>query len=122
MPHPDTNIYEFMATADILITDTSSVMFYWLAVDRPLILVDPDPGTAKGQFFDPEGPEWHWRDMAHRVTNAGELREAIETCVDGPDSRKEIREVYRTRVFGNRFDGKASERLVGKLVELAQAR
>jgi len=119
VPHPDTNIYDLMARSDILVTDTSSVMFYWLAVDNPVILVDP--AQASGRFFDPDGPEWQWRDMGHRVSDSEGLVRAIRTCVDRPDEHKGRRDNYRSRVYGDLFDGKASERLVTKLVELVQA-
>ena len=44
----DSDIYPLLAHADVLLTDASSVMFYWLALDRPLILVD-----SPHRFADP---------------------------------------------------------------------
>ena len=121
IPDPDSNIYSFMSEADLLITDTSSVMFYWLALDRPVILVDPK-GDHNYWLVDLQGPEWTWRDMGWNVNNAASLLDAIQEAFKHPHRHSNKREVYRQRVFGDHFDGKASQRLVDNLDKLAQSK
>jgi hypothetical protein len=116
--NPDSDVYSIMPEADMLMTDISSTMFYWLALNRPVVLVDPI-ADKDHPFFDPKGYEWTWRDMGHRAGNAQEVLRALADSELHPNRHARQRRLYRSRVFGQRFDGKASERLAAKIAELA---
>lgn len=69
----DADIYPLLAQADVLLTDASSVMFYFLALDRPLVLVDNPMRFEDGVRFDAQGYEWQWRDMGSRIERVDQL-------------------------------------------------
>ncbi len=115
----DSDIYPLLAQADVLLTDASSVMFYWLALDRPLILVDSPHRFGDAQRYAPEGYEWQWRDMGERIEDGGALMAAVHRALASPQTHAAARSVYRQRLFGDRFDGHAAHRVARHVLELA---
>lgn len=114
------SVFEYMSMAQLLITDASSVMFYYLALDRPMVLVN-NPGRMEDpEFYDPEGPEWTWRDMGVEVDQAEDLVDAVRHCLRQPSEKGEQRAKYRERVFGSLTDGRAAERIVGQISSLLE--
>ena len=111
----NSNVYEYLPLADILLSDASSVIFYFLALDRPIILVN-NPLRFKGkEFFDPEGHEWAWRDLGVQINHVDELQNALIRSLEKPREKAEERACYRDRIFGNLLDGRASERIADRV-------
>jgi len=112
------DIYPYFPAADILLSDASSVIFYFLALDRPIILVNnPLRSKAKGSFA-PEGPEWLWRDMGIEINNADELEGALVRSLKEPGEKAGVRAYYRERIFGDLLDGRAAERIADRVRSL----
>lgn len=109
------SVYSYFQHADVLISDASSVMFYFLALDRPIVLVTNSKCVDENSFYDPSGPEWAWRDMGLEVFNLEQLINALKSCLNDPSSRSEKRKYYAKRVFGDVADGRAAERVAGNL-------
>jgi tetratricopeptide (TPR) repeat protein len=117
---PGANSYDYMPFADILLTDVSSVMFYYLAFNRPIILVNNPRRIENEEWFDESGPEWTWRDMGLEIETVQELPAAIEASLHQPGEKAERRAFYRRRVFGDLLDGRASARIANRIRTLAQ--
>ena len=115
----DANVYTLMSMADVLISDASSVPFYYLAFDRPIILFNNPKRFEEPRFFDPEGPEWLWRDMAAEIDDAGALTDALQRCLEHPEERADRRAFYRERIFGEFLDGRGAARIARKVRALA---
>lgn len=115
--HADANVYELMPRADLLLSDTSSVLFYFLALDRPVVLVDP-PKPERGAW-DPSGAEWRRRDVGLRVNGPDGLLAALEEALTDPAPFAERRREARDFVYGDLFDGQASRRLSERIQEIA---
>lgn len=45
------------ASADVLVSDASSIIFQYLAVDRPLVLIS-NPSRFASPHYDQRGVEW----------------------------------------------------------------
>jgi CDP-glycerol glycerophosphotransferase (TagB/SpsB family) len=103
------NIYDLIGEVDVLLSDISSVIFFFLAVDRPIILVDSPEDQRDPSAVDPEAPEWVWRDVGLRIDSPAKLCGAIERCLTHPDEKAEIRAEYRRRVFGEGLKDRASK-------------
>lgn len=112
------SVYSYFQIADVLISDASSVMFYFLALDRPIVLVTNPKRTDEKLFYDPAGPEWTWRDLGLEVFGSDQLMNAVESCLREPQSNSEKRKYYATRVFGNLADGGSAQRVAGNLERL----
>jgi CDP-glycerol glycerophosphotransferase (TagB/SpsB family) len=114
----DADIYSTFPFTDVLVTDASSVMFYFLATDRPAVLVTNPRRFDDMAYFDPEGPEWLWRDFAVEIDRASDLPDAVRRCLERPDEHADRRAFYRTRVFGTLTDGRAAQRIAERVSRL----
>jgi len=115
-PHADAAPY--LLASDLLVSDASGVALQYLALDKPMVLVTNPKRAQDEHFYDSGGPEWEWRDMADEVEGVDKLAAAVERCLDDPDRRRERRQDYRQRLFGDLTGGDAAERIAAKITEL----
>jgi len=112
------DVAPFLKAADVLVSDASSVIFEYLALDRPIVLIDPTLTSRDKAWFDPDGLEWRWRDMAIRVKDTAFLADAVANALKEPDAKSEVRARYAKKLFGTMSDGKAMGRLLAKVKSL----
>lgn len=117
---PRASIYEWFLAADIMLSDASSVFLYYLAMDRPIILLNPPRRYREKSYCNLSGPEWAWRDCAEEVENLDELLVAVDRALKEPAEKSCLRRMYRKRIFGECLDGRAAERTADQLLELAE--
>lgn len=113
----DTDISPYLRRADVLVSDASSVMFQYLAMDRPVIGIN-NPKRFGGRWFDPNGIEWRWRDMMEQIDDVTELPEILKTCLNDPARKADIRAKYRNTLFGSMTDGQTGQRILAYLQKL----
>ncbi|UCH10387.1 MAG: CDP-glycerol glycerophosphotransferase family protein [Fidelibacterota bacterium] len=97
----DLNILPYMQAADILITDTSSVAYEFLLLDRPLITYRTLARQDKG--ID--------------LTQPSELEQAIERCMRQPQEFSAPRAAYLSELHPY-TDGESSSRVVSAIEEV----
>ena len=114
----DRDIYELMPDTDVLLTDASSVMFYFLALDRPIILVDNPMRFEDRQRFSPDAEEWAWRDIGDRIESGDQLPDAVASALASPGQLSGIRQQRAQQIFGGLFDGRAAERVASNVLAL----
>ena len=114
---PAADVMPFLKAADVLVSDASSVIFEYLALDRPIVLVT-NPHRHRAPTFDPNGIEWRWRDVGVEVHDVKELPAAVSAALDNPASGAERRAHYREQLFGRYTDGHAAERIAANITEL----
>lgn len=112
------DIMPWLKAADVLVSDASSVQLEYLALDRPIILIN-NPGRAESPHYDPNGLEWVWRDMGEQLDDVDLLPQAIHRGLNDPDQNRPIRTRYRERLFGQYCDGRSGERLARQIDQLA---
>ncbi|HYP15624.1 MAG TPA: CDP-glycerol glycerophosphotransferase family protein [Opitutus sp.] len=112
------DVMPWLNAADVLVSDASSVQLEYLALDRPLVLID-NPEHVTSPHYDPNGMEWKWRDMGQRIGTADALPGAVSAALSNPRLGAERRAVYRERLFGNLLDGRSGERLARRVDQLA---
>lgn len=112
------DIMPWLAAADVLVSDASSVQLEYLAVDRPLVLID-NPARFASPHYDENGREWRWRDMGERIENPDALPGAVAQALDHPHHGAERRAVYRRTLFGDLLDGRSGERVAARIDRLA---
>jgi Flp pilus assembly protein TadD len=115
---PAADIMPLLKRADVLVSDASSVMFQYLAVDRPLVLIT-NPDRSSVSHYDPRGIEWQWRDVGREVHDPKQVAGAVSDALDYPARGKEMRAQYRRELFGRYTDGRAGERIAQKIEEFA---
>lgn len=111
---PSANIMPYLEAADLLISDASSVIFEFLALDRPIILIS-NPARHGTAHFDATGIEWRWRDVGEELDDVNDLPCAVERALDDPGANAKRRADYRLRLFGEYTDGRAAERIAEKI-------
>jgi teichoic acid glycerol-phosphate transferase len=115
---PNDDVMPYLPLADALITDASSVQLYYLALDRPMVLIN-NPDRFGCEYFDPRGFEWTWRDMGKQIDNVEELPATVSAVLADPQLNSDRRAHYRKLLFDDLTDGKAVERLCHNVEELA---
>jgi teichoic acid glycerol-phosphate transferase len=109
------NIYELFSSVDILLTDASSTSFYFLLCNKPIILIDNSLRYSDGDYYDPEGIEWKWRDCGIVIENASQLPDALSACLLCPQEKQDRREHYRDLLFDEKTFGKATSNIAGRV-------
>jgi CDP-glycerol glycerophosphotransferase (TagB/SpsB family) len=112
------DVMPWLKAADVLVTDASSVQLEYLALDRPLVLLD-NPERTGSLHFDPKGLEWEWRDMGDAISDINALPATIAHALDQPQARAAQRAVYRERLFGSLVDGRSGARLAERIDKLS---
>lgn len=117
----DTDLIPLLKAADVLVTDVSSAMLEYLALDRPIILLT-NPDHRSEPFYDPSGFEWTWRDAAEELFEARSLPAAIDRALRNPEARGETRRKYRKILYGDLTDGRSTERICRCIGSLRSSR
>jgi CDP-glycerol glycerophosphotransferase (TagB/SpsB family) len=112
------DIMPWLKAADVLVSDASSVQLEYLALDRPLVLID-HPARFTSEHYNADGLEWKWRDMGERVGRADAVPGAITSALSDPRLGAERRAVYRQHLFGSLLDGRSGERVAAHIDALA---
>ena len=115
------DVYSLFPVIDVLLTDASSVMFYFLAFDKPILLVNNPNRFDDDEGFSPSAPEWSFRDMGEQVERSDALLRGISTALTSPEIRSEKRRFYRERVFGDLLDGESAYRVAAQVQELVES-
>ena len=114
---PANDTMELLPLADVLVSDASSLIFAFLACDRPLVLIT-HPHRKQDPGYDENGIEWRWRDVGEEVTDMETLPAAIRQALEQPQLRATERAHYRKLLFGQYTDGRAAERIATRISSL----
>lgn len=113
------DITPFLSLSDLMISDVSSAMMEFAALDKPLVLFN-NPTWKEYEHFNPSDIDFAWRDMAVQIDSAGDLKSAVIECLDNPGRLSVLRKKYTDQLFANKYNGNASgniARLVSRLAE-----
>ncbi|OUR79033.1 hypothetical protein A9Q83_05470 [Alphaproteobacteria bacterium 46_93_T64] len=111
------DVVPLLKRADLLVSDVSSVMFQFLALDRPIVAIN-NPDRFKVKEYDPVGIEWRWRDMAVEIGDMAILGTTINECLSNPSLKSAERALYRASLFGSLTDGKTGPRTLKYVREI----
>lgn len=98
------DVVPYLLASDVLLSDASSVVFEFLALDRPIVLVTNPRHRADPAWLD-DDIVWRWRDLGHEIGDAGELPAAVAAALGDPGARGERRRSYAQTLFGRFTDG-----------------
>lgn len=99
----------YMKISDLLITDVSSVMFEYTALDKPIVLID-NPHQTDYINYKADDVEYFWRDIGPRISQVHELIPAVQEQLSQPN----LFQNQRQQCFEGMFaagDGKNSFRI-----------
>jgi hypothetical protein len=120
----DADVTRYMLAADLLVSDASSAVFEFLALDRPIVLVT-NPRHRADPAFDPSDITWRWRDVGEEVDDVEALPRAVARALADSPVRRARRRQYAQALFGPLTDGRnharVAERLVAEAARVAAA-
>jgi CDP-glycerol glycerophosphotransferase (TagB/SpsB family) len=111
------DVTPYLLASDVLVSDASSVIFEFLALDRPIVLVTNPLHTADPAWLS-DDIVWQWRDLGHEIHDPGELPAAVALALRDPAARRERRQAYANLLFGRFTDGRNAERVAVKILEV----
>ena len=104
----------YLAAADLMITDHSSIGFEYLLLDRPLVRIEV-PKLLKEANVNPEYVEL-LAEASLSVRTAAEAVRAVEHGINDPDQKSQARQTIATELFHSA--GNATSLAVKELYEL----
>ncbi len=107
-----------MAAADILVSDVSSVVVEFMALDRPVIAVN-NPRQHEYDGYIPTDVEYRVRDACLQVGTVEELTAAVQRSFAFPNELSEKRRQYAEALCYGR-DGHSAQRAAEAVIQLVQ--
>ena len=120
IPVEDYNIIPYMAVADTLISEASSTVFDFLAMNKIGIIYDLDHDKLKhsdGEHILTEDNREFLRDAFVHISKPEDIGQAVKSALEPTAEMKSKAKEYRDHFF-HRLDGWASIRLKEKVEEL----
>ena len=114
------DVTPYMLAADALVSDASSAIFEFLALDRPIVLLT-NPRHAADPAYMAESILWNSRDVGIEAHAADQVPDALARALERPDPRAERRRHYAGILFGPFTDGRNHARVAEKILELEPA-
>jgi hypothetical protein len=111
------DVTPYMLAADVLVSDASSVVFAFLALDRPIVLVT-NPRHRADPAYDADDVIWRWRDLGREVRDPEHLPAAVAEALRAPGIHGERRRHYASLLFGPFTDGRNHARVGDKILEV----
>ncbi|MCB2212046.1 glycosyltransferase [bacterium] len=103
----DPDITNLLRVADVMVTDVSSVMMEFMALDKPVVLFD-NPNQYTYRHYDPRDIEYAWRDVGIRASTLDEVKAAIRRSFANPGEFHEQRQRYGEQILADRQGGAAA--------------
>lgn len=108
---------ELLCSADLLVSDVSSMALQFLALDRPIVCLMQDDRAARSPFFAEDSYELRLTRAALKVARKEDLAEAVRRSIESgqPDSVAVERRALGNELFGDLRDGGAAVRVARKI-------
>ena len=118
----DVNILPFMAASDVLISDASSTLFEFAALDKPVVWCDfyklrlGYRGILSFRFKDRMDEDlYKYADVAVHASNYSDLKLCVQSQISNPEEKADIRAKYTNALVGT-VDGNVSKRIVNYML------
>ncbi len=112
----DPDITNLLRVADVMVTDVSSVMMEFMALDKPVVLFD-NPNQYTYRHYDPRDIEYAWRDVGIRASTLDEVKDAVARSFANPGEFHAKRKEYGELILADRQGG-ASANVVTAIRDL----
>lgn len=110
------DVVPYLLASDVLLSDASSVVFEFLALDRPIVLVTNPRHRADPAWLG-DDIVWRWRDLGEEIGNVNELPAAVAAALRDPEARGARRRHYGQTLFGRLTDGRNAARAAEHILD-----
>ena len=111
-----------MAASDVLISDASSTLFEFAALDKPVVWCDfyklrlGYRGILSFRFKDRMDEDlYKYADVAVHASNYSDLKLCVQSQISNPEEKADIRAKYTNALVGT-VDGNVSKRIVNYML------
>ncbi len=111
------DITPFLAVADLMISDVSSAMMEFAALAKPIVLFN-NPNWKSYTNYNPSDIEFTLRNIGSQVNSLAEIVSAVKDIFAGNDPYKDDRKNISDAMFANKYDGKATQKILNIVEEL----
>lgn len=119
----DISILPFMAVSDVLISDASSTLFEFAALDKPVVWCDfyklrwSYRGLLKFRFDERMDEDFYkYTDIAAHAKNYKDLKGVVDSQIENPNKYQEVRKKHTLALAGV-VDGQVSKRIAEYLLQ-----
>ncbi len=112
------DVVPYLLASDVLLSDASSAIFEFLALDRPIILVT-NPRHAADPAWLEDDIVWRWRDVGDEVHDVADVPAAVARALSDPVARGARRRDYARTLFGRFTDGDNAARAAEHILDAA---
>lgn len=115
---PETDVVPLLRAADVLVSDAAGAIMQFLALDRPVVLINNPNRTKDTEHYHADSIEWRARDIGVEIDDPAELAVAVAKALDDPGLGSEGRTRHRAWLFGGLTDGAAGARIIERVAAL----
>lgn len=112
----DLDITPYLALCDVCVSDVSSAMMEFAALDKPVVLFN-NPYWESYKHYNKNDIEFKWRDIGIQAYNLERIKKGVARSFNNPGEFSEKRKFYADQLFANRADGKGCERIIENSLE-----
>jgi len=113
----EADITPLLLLADVMVSDVSSAVMEFAALDKPVILVN-NPLRFKYKHHDENSVEYKFRDLGAEVKNSQEMIDAVTEAFTTPEKYSDNRVKYTNILVGNKHSGDAAKSIVREAMKL----
>ncbi|PID29707.1 MAG: hypothetical protein CSB55_01420 [Candidatus Cloacimonadota bacterium] len=106
----ETDITPFLALCDVMISDVSSAMMEFAALDKPVVIFN-NPRRFSYPNYNPEDIEYKFRNIGIETSSLEEIKRAVKIYLLKSDIHHENRKVTDL-LIANKYNGDASVKII----------
>jgi len=107
----EVDIVPFLALCDLMISDVSSTMIEFIALNKPIILFN-NPNWEKYKNYNSQDIEFNCRNIGIQVTSLQEMKQAVKFSIENPNNNSAQREYFSGLLLENWKTADASLKIV----------
>lgn len=117
---PDDDLIPVLLGTELMVSDASSAQFHYLALNKPIVLINNPRRYFDRGSFDKRGIEWTWRDIGDSTKHVRHVSALVQKNLEQPLRNQHARNSRREQLFGSMTDGRSCDRVDQAIREIME--